>query len=119
MHSTIDQFYSVRYSLTGGPQAGPSSIGPHADVVVQDWPSGWAKSELENQGQGFSKIAHKNAHGANVEERTKFGNRVLFKRNPEAYYAWMSNDRIVLMQFYSLDPDEFLKKYLEKYPSTL
>jgi hypothetical protein len=119
VHSTIDQFYSVRYSLTGGPHDGPSSIGPHADVVVQDWPSGWAKSELENQGQGFSKIAHKNAYGASVEERTKFGNRVLFKRNPEAYYAWMSNDRIVLMQFYSVDPDEFLKKYLEKYPSTL
>jgi hypothetical protein len=119
VHSTIDQFYSVRYSLTGGPHAGPSSIGPHADVVVQDWPSGWAKSELENQGQGFSKIAHKNAYGASVEERTKFGNRVLFKRNPEAYYAWMSNDRIVLMQFYSVDPDEFLKEYLEKYPSTL
>jgi len=43
----------------------------------------------------------------------------LFKRDAEAHYAWMSNDRIVLMKFYSVDPDEFLKKYLEKYPSTL
>jgi len=119
VHSTIGQLYSVRYSLPSTPGVDPSSVGPHVDVVVQDWPSGWAKSELENQGQGFSKIAHKNAYGASVEERTKFGNRVLFKRSPEAYYAWMSNDRIVLMQFYSVDPDEFLKKYLEKYPSTL
>jgi len=118
-HSTSGQDYTVRYSLPRKLGAVRTSVGPHVDVEVQDWPSGWAKSELENQGQGFSKIAHKNAYGASVEERTKFGNRVLFKRNPEAYYAWMSNDRIVLMQFYSVDPDEFLKKYLEKYPSTL
>jgi hypothetical protein len=118
-HSTSGQDYSVRYSLSGRPSAGPSSVGPHVDVEVQDWPSGWAKSELPSQGQGFSKNAHQNAYGASVEERTKFGNRILFKRDAEAHYAWMSNDRIVLMKFYSVDPDEFLKKYLEKYPSTL
>lgn len=119
VRSTIEQDYSVRYSLSERPSAGSSSIEPHVDVEVQDWPSGWARFELPLQGQGFSKIAHQNANGASVEERTKFGNRLLFKRGPEAHYAWMSNDRIVLMKFYSVDPDEFLKKYLEKYPSTL
>ena len=116
--STIEQAYSVRYSLSGSPSTGPSSVEPHVDVEVQDWPAGWAKFEVENQGQGFSKIAHQNADGASVEERTEFGNRILFKRDPEAHYAWKSNDRIVLMKFYSVDPDEFLQKYLEKYPST-
>lgn len=61
--------------------------------------------------------AHQNAYAASVEERIKFGNRVLFKRVPEVHYAWMSDDRIVLLKFYSVDPDGFLKKYLEKYPT--
>jgi hypothetical protein len=34
-------------------------------------------------------------------------------------HAWMSNERVLLIDSYSVNPEEFLKNYLEKYPSTL
>jgi hypothetical protein len=121
-HSPIEQVYSVRYSLSGGSSDGPSSVGPHVDVTVQDWLSGWAKTELESQGQGFSKTPNPNAYSIGAEARTEFGNRILFKPDRDAHYghyAWISNDRLVMIDFNSVAPDEFLKKYLEKYPSSL
>jgi len=117
-HSPIEQVYSVRYSLSGTPSVSPTNLEPHVDVVVQDWPPRWAKTEVERQDQGFSKIAHENANGATVEERAKFGSRVLFKRDAGTHYAWISNTRIILVRSYSADPDEILKRYLGKYPST-
>src|ERR1700732_4045071 len=45
-HSPLDQDYSVRYSHSGDPSVGPCCVGPHVDVLVQDWRKGLARSEF-------------------------------------------------------------------------
>ena len=116
-HSTTDQVYTVRYSVSGNPDVCPSCVGPHVDAIVHDWPSGWARSELGLEERRTPKVPDEESNWA--EERTEFGNRVLFRRNPDPQYVWISNNVVVTLTFYSVAPEGFLRKYLERYPSTL
>jgi hypothetical protein len=110
------QCYAIRYALPGAPDGGPQ-IGPHVDVQVQEYPNEvWAKYELGEQ--GFA------TNLADIEKPTKFGNRILAQtkfvgRGGNAFYFWSSTSRLVILEFSSVDPDKFLKEYLEKYPSSL
>jgi hypothetical protein len=110
------QCYVIRYGLPGAPDGGPG-VGPHVDVQVQEYPNeAWAKFELGEQ--GFA------TNLADIEKPTKFGNRILAQtkfvgRGGDAFYFWSSANRLVILQFSSGDPDEFLKEYLGRYPSSL
>jgi hypothetical protein len=104
------QIYSVRYSRAGAPNGGPN-VGPHVDVHVQEWPTAdWARWELEQQNYSTT------MNGAN--QSVNFGNRIVCTPGSKSC-AWSSSNRLVIMEFSSVEPDEFLKGYLEKYPSTL
>jgi len=113
------QVYSVRYRLPGAPDSGPD-VGPHVDVQIQDWPNpDWANWELAEQ--GFS-TAHKG-----IEESNRFGNRILQTQGDpkapnrwgtSARYGWSSGNRVIFLDVLATDPTDFLKRYLEKYPST-
>jgi hypothetical protein len=115
------QGYTVRYSLPGAPKQGPN-VGPHVDVHVGEWPNAdWAKWELAER--NYSPTMN-NA----VEQSIRFGNRIVCARgqasnsNKLRYSrscAWSSGNRLVIIEFSSVDPEEFLKKYLEKYPSSI
>jgi hypothetical protein len=119
-HSPLDQDYSVRYSHSGNPEVGPCCVGPHVDVLVQDWRSGLGRSE-------FGPVPPPDAKNKWAELRIEFGNRVLYRRDADSslLFTWLSNDRLIKIRFYPIaadefpGTDEFLKKYLEKYPSTL
>jgi hypothetical protein len=110
------QCYVIRYALPGAPDGGPR-VGPHVDVQVQEYPNeAWAMYELGEQ--GFA------TNLADIEKLTKFGNRILAQtefvgRGGGAFYFWSSANRLVILQFSSGDPDEFLKEYLGRYPSSL
>lgn len=115
------QIYSVRYSLVGAPEGGPN-VSPHVDVHVQVWPNAdWAKWELAEN--WFSPSLD-----SGMEESIKFGNRIVGVRmnnrtrqtwGSGGRFGWYSNNHIIVIEAYSVDPNDFLKKYLEKYPSTL
>jgi hypothetical protein len=122
MSSPQPQIYSVRYGRSGAPKAGVG-VGPHVDVHVQEWPEAdWARWELAEQ--NFSPSL---SHG--IEESLRFGNRILINAAlqgahnvwglPSSSYAWASKNQLVMIDSYSVTPDEFLKEYLEKYPSSL
>jgi NADH:ubiquinone oxidoreductase subunit 6 (subunit J) len=111
------QVYSVRYSPAGAPDEGPN-IGPHADIRVEEWPNAaWAKWELEN-GNYASFYAY-------VEQSFQFGNRIRCTHAPNDRWgpnqscAWTSENKIVVLEFYSVSPGGFLRMYLQKYPSSL
>ena len=105
--------YSVRYALPGAPTGGPN-VGPSVDVQVLEYPNAlWANHEVVDQGFGIDL--------GNPARPVKFGNRLYGQARPagngqDGFYIWASNNRIVSLQFFSADPDEVLKAYLEKFP---
>jgi len=113
--------YTIRYSLAGAPKAGPN-VGAHVDVQVQEWPNAdWAAWILAEN--GFSPSLQ-----SGMEESIHFGNRIvgvqITQRARQFWgsggrFGWRSNNHIVVIEAYSVNPDEFLRKYLEKYPSSL
>jgi hypothetical protein len=106
------QVYGVRYALPGAPTSG-GNVGPHIDVGVREYPNAlWANHEVVDQGFGIDL-----GNPATV----KFDYRLYGQAKPAAkgqdgFYIWASNNRIVSLEFYSADPDEVLKAYLEKFP---
>ena len=115
------QGYTVRYSLPGALKQGPN-VGPHVDVHIGEWPNAdWARWELAEQ--NYSPTMNNG-----VEQSIRFGNRIVCARGQasksnkldhSSSCAWSSDNRLVIIEFSSVDPDEFLKKYLEKYPSSI
>jgi hypothetical protein len=112
------QGYNVRYSPAGAPDGGPK-IGPHVDVHIEEWPNAaWAKWELSN-----GNLAPELNMG--IEQPVKFGNRVIYQHapsdrwGPNQTYAWVSQNKIVTIELSSVPADEFLEKYLQRYPSSL
>jgi hypothetical protein len=89
---------------------------------VAKWPNAdWARWELAEQN-------YSPALNDALEQSIKLGNRIVSMRGrgnssyawgPSNSYAWSSSNRLVMIQFYSVAPDEFLQKYLEKYPSSI
>jgi MFS family permease len=107
------QAYSVRYALPGAPTSGPN-VGPHADVQVLEYPNAlWASHEVVDQGFGIDL--------GDPARPVKFGYRLYGQARSatsgqNGFYIWASNNRIVSLQFFSAEPDEVLKAYLEKFP---
>jgi hypothetical protein len=58
------------------------------------------------------------------EERIEFGNKVYAETQfankiGASHYVWSSEKRLIILHFVLADPNEFLKAYLAKYPSSL
>lgn len=111
----VAQAYFVRYALPGAPDGGPN-IGPRVDVQVQQYPSApWAKWAIPEQ--GFNVVL------ANPARPVKFGNRLFGQakqalNGQDGFYIWQSEDWLIIVRFFSAEPDEILKAYLEKYPTS-
>lgn len=107
------QAYSVRYALPGAPVSG-GNIGAHVDVQVLEYPTAlWARHEVVDQGFGIDL--------GNPARPVKFGYRLYGQARPAAngedgFYIWASDNRIIIVQFFSAQPDEVMKAYLEKFP---
>lgn len=107
--------YGVRYGLPGAPTSG-ANIGPHVDVRVQQYPNAaWAKWEITEQGFDVGL--------ANPARPVKFGYRLfgqakLALNGQDGWYIWESEASLILVQFFSADPDEILKAYLERFPAS-
>jgi hypothetical protein len=104
--------YLIRYELPGAPESG--SIGPNIDIDVDDYPNeAWANHQLGEEDLMWT---------ATMTVSDKFGNRIHGVNNTSigtARYYWTSGKRLVTVQSYRVQPDNFLKAYLEKYPSSL
>lgn len=109
------QSYSVRYGLPGAPASGVN-IGPHVDVQVQEYPNAaWAEYEIVEQGFGIDL--------ANPARPVKFGSRLYGQAKAgdtgqNGFYIWTSENRLIILQFFSAEPDELLKAYLDKFPNS-
>lgn len=107
--------YGVRYGLPGAPTSG-ANIGPHVDVQVREYPNAaWAKWEITEQGFDVGL--------GNPARPVKFGNLLFGQAKPalkgqDGWYIWESEDWLILVQFFSADPDEILKAYLERFPAS-
>jgi hypothetical protein len=111
----VAQSYSVRYALPGAPTSG-GNVGPHVDVQVQEYPNAaWAGYEIVEQGFGIEL--------ANPARPVKFGSRLYGQakagdNGQNGFYIWASENRLVILQFRSAEPDEVLKAYLERFPTS-
>ncbi len=110
------KIYSLRYAL---PNASTSRgiAGPTVDVQVQEYPNAaWAEYVIRDR--AFS------LYSVNPVRLLKFGSGLygLLKAGTtrqDGFYIWRSENRLVIVQFFfSADPDEILKAYLEKFPSS-
>jgi hypothetical protein len=115
----LAKYYSVRYALPGAPTQG--NTGPTVDVQVYGYSNAaWAKYQIFEQG-GITNF--------NPARPVKFGHRIYGganaapNRQNETYttgqngeYVWASENRLIVMRFYSSEPDDVLKAYLEKFP---
>lgn len=116
----VAKYHNVRYALPGAPDMG--NTGPVVDVQVYEYPNtAWAKYEIFEQG-GLTDLA-------NPPRPVKFGSRIYgganaapdgqhgsFTTGQNGKYLWASENRLVVIQFYSAEPDAVLKAYLAKFP---
>jgi hypothetical protein len=108
------QRYDVTYTLHGWVPGGG-----RIEVHVDEYPNGpWAEYMLNEYPLGVSADTTKSFFGNRIFAETRF-----IKSFGNAVYVWSSANRLVCLKFFSLakdvPPDEFLKAYLAKYPSSL
>lgn len=100
--------YYARYAQPGNNWAVVAHVTEYPD-------SDWAKYEVRNTPMPNEAIEHPNS----VATITRYGNE-LYQQGP--YFYWSSGNRLILLECEMILPptiDEFLKAYLEKYPSSL
>jgi hypothetical protein len=104
----VTESYFVRYDRPGG---------PFVDVQVREYPhAAWAEYEILEQGTGIDL--------ANPRRPVKFGSRIYGQEEKAAdwgkngSYLWASGNRLVTLHFFSAEPDEILKAYLDKFPTS-
>ena len=89
----------------------------YVDVHIEEYPNAaWAKFQLGEQ--GFA------TNLADIEKPLKFGNLVwaetkFLNQSGTGYYFWTSREYLIVIEFHEVDPEAFLKAYLQKYPSSL
>ncbi len=112
-HAPLAEVYSIRYALPNAPTSGPN-VGPHLDLEVREYANAaWAKWLLAEQGYTAEETDNIIVSNSIVLVRPKAPRRDI------SYYAWVSGARLLIFQCYSMNPDVFLKQYLQIYPSSL
>jgi len=107
--------YLLWYSPSGNSDLGPN-VTPRVEVQVRDYPSSaWARYEIFGQAS-LSPV--------DPEERIESGNKVYAEtqfanKSGSSHYVWSSGRHLIILHFFLADPNEFLKAYLAKYPSSL
>jgi hypothetical protein len=106
--------YSIHYQKQG------ITKGPIASVTAQVWEypnADWAKYQLRSAPFGNPPIRY-----GEVKTVTKFGDSVLINVIPGGtipYVYWPSTNRVVVLRYSGQTEDEFVKQYLNRYPSSL
>jgi hypothetical protein len=91
---------------------------PDVDVRISQWPnSAWSSYEMEGIQWGFG------AGYFNPGKRTqKFGNAIMVQANPKepgkGKFYWTSGPVLIEINSSVSDPDEFIREYLGRYPSS-
>ena len=92
---------------------------PDVRVHISQWPnSAWSSYEMEGIQWGFG------AGYFNPGKRTqKFGNAIMVDESPKepgkGKFYWWSGPVLIEINSSVSDPDEFIREYLERYPSSL
>ena len=92
---------------------------PEVDVRISQWPnSKWSSFEMEgiHYGMGAGYFDH-------AKRTPKFGNAIMVDSNPKELgkgkFYWTSGPVLIEINSKVSDPDEFIREYLERYPSSL
>jgi len=107
------QAYGVRYALPGARESA-SNVDPHIDVEVRDYPNAsWAKydSVEEQLSRGLVDVSQPVKLGYHL-----YGRATVYQGKLSGHYFWVSENKLVTVEFYSADPDTVLSGYLEKFP---
>jgi hypothetical protein len=85
---------------------------PSAAVSIGEYPNAeWAKYRSGDMLMGGSQI---NKFGSQILAQTRFAPNTGY-----SYFQWPSDGWVVTLTVYRVEPEEFLKAYLAKYPSSL
>ena len=101
---------SSRYGLAGAP-AGGARVGPRVDFEGAGV-SQRSLGKIRDLRAGDSSETHYIWTPLFEEKRTAID------QGWNGFYLWASGNRLVSLQFSSAEPDEILKAYLERYPSS-
>jgi hypothetical protein len=99
---------------------------PDVSVQISQWPnSAWSSYEMKGIQWGFGAPNFYVAAGYfNPGKRTqKFGDAIMVDANPKepgkGKFYWTSGPVLIEINSEVSDPDEFIREYLERYPSSL
>jgi hypothetical protein len=107
--------YSICYQKPG------TTNGRSTSVTAQVWEypnAAWAKYQLRSTPFGDPPIVY----SGQIKTVTKFGNPVLINAlagGPIPYVYWASTNRVIVLHYSGQEDDEFVRQYLDKYPSSL
>jgi hypothetical protein len=92
---------------------------PDVDVRISQWPnSAWSSYEMEGVHYGFGA-----GYFSHVTRTQKFGNAIMVGVNPKepgkGKFYWTSGPVLIEINSNVSDPDEFIREYLGRYPSSL
>jgi len=92
---------------------------PDVEIRVTQWPnSAWSSYEMEGIHYGFGA-----GYFSRVKTTQKFGNAIMMGANQKepgkGKFYWTSGPVLIEINSNISDPDEFIREYLERYPSSL
>jgi hypothetical protein len=92
---------------------------PEVDVRISQWPnSAWSSYEMEGIHYGFGA-----GYFSHANPTQKFGNAIMVGANPKepgkGKFYWTSGPVLIEINSSVSDPDEFIREYLGRYPSSL
>lgn len=92
---------------------------PDVHVQISQWPnSAWSLYEMKGIHYGFGA-----GYFNHARTTQKFGNAIMVDANPKepgkGKFYWTSGPVLIEVNSNVSDPDEFIREYLERYPSSL
>ncbi|HEY1730095.1 MAG TPA: hypothetical protein VGG15_00005, partial [Terriglobales bacterium] len=109
-------WYYVRYANAAPSSAGNRGRVTNVQVQITEYPNAaWARYKISQHGSGAELT-----HPAKV---VKFGNTIYGQVEESAgwhvaSYSWRSGNRIIALWSYSVDSEDILKAYLQKFPAS-
>jgi len=115
-HTTVPRvLYSIHYQKSGI----TSGSTPSVTAKVWEYPNAaWANYQLRSTPFGDPPILY----SGQIKTVTKLGNPVLINAlagGPIPYVYWASTNRVIVLHYSGQEDDEFVRQYLDIYPSSL